>query len=115
MGYMRVLNVTNNIILARDLRVANTFLSRLKGLLGTSSLPEGQGLLISPCDSIHMFGMRYPIDVVFVTGEFQVIKVLHCFPPGKVASCPGSAHVLELPAGILASTGTSPGDFLVIK
>lgn len=114
MNLIRVQNLTASTILAEDLRFANTFWSRLKGLLGTSCLPPGQGLLITPCNSIHMFGMRYAIDVIFLDHTLQVMKLLHTFPPGKMACCPGSAHVLELPAGILTTTCTSIGDQLCI-
>lgn len=114
--FMRMIvmkNISKNTVLASDLRIANTFWSRLKGLLGTNYLPEGKGLLITPCNSIHMFGMRYAIDVVFLDSAWRVLKVLHQFPPGKTAACPGSAQVLELPVGTLIQTRTTVGDQLL--
>jgi len=114
MSFRSVRNLTTNTILVIDLRVADTFWSRLRGLLGTSSMPAGQGLLITPCNSIHMFGMRYALDVVFLDKNLQIIKLLHALSPGKTAYCPGSAHVLELPAGILADSLTKIGDQLSI-
>ncbi len=112
---MRVRNVTKNTYPVDDLRIANTFWSRLKGLLGTNSLPAGQGLLITPCDSIHMFGMRYAIDVIFLDRTYRVLKALHSLPPGTAAGCRGSAHVLEVPAGVLINTHTAVDDQLIIE
>jgi uncharacterized membrane protein (UPF0127 family) len=109
-----VRNLTKGSVLVTDLRIADSFWSRLKGLLGTASLPSGQGLLITPCNSIHMFGMQYAIDVVFLDTNFRVLKVLHTFPPGQAAACTGSAHVLELPAGVLIQTHTAVGDQLTV-
>lgn len=114
MTLKRICNTTKDTLLVQDLRVADTFWSRLKGLLGTASLPAGKGLLITPCSSIHMFGMRYAIDVIFLDRDFKVLKILHSLPPGAAARCPGSAHVLELPGGTLLNTGISLNDQLTI-
>lgn len=111
----RVRNLTKSTVPVYTLRMANTFWSRLKGLLGTNSLPAGQGLLITPCNSIHMFGMRYAIDVAFLDGDLRVLKISHSLPPGTTASCRGSAHALELPAGTLLNTCTTVGDRLIIE
>lgn len=114
MTVKQMCNKTNNAPLVQQLRIADTFWSRLKGLLGTSSLPAGHGLLITPCSSIHMFGMRYAIDVVFLDRSYRVLKILHSLPPGGAARCPGSAHVLELPSGTLLNTTVSVNDQLTI-
>jgi uncharacterized protein len=110
-----VRNLTKGSILVADLRIADSFWSRRKGLLGTTCLPSGQGLLLTPCNSIHMFGMQYAIDVVFLATNFCVRKALHTFIPGQAAACAGSAHVLELPAGILIQTQTAAGDQLKVS
>lgn len=109
------INSTKNTVLAQQLSIADTFWSRLRGLLGTASLPGGRGLLISPCSSIHMFGMRYSIDVVFLDKEWRVLKILPFLPPGATGRCSGSTYVLELPVGTLAATSTAVGDELMIK
>lgn len=114
MAPKRIYNTTNNTLLVQNLQVADTFWSRLKGLLGTASFPAGQGLLITPCRSIHMFGMRYAIDVVFLDRDFKVLKILHSLPPMATARCPGSRHVLELPGGTLAKIALSLSDQLTV-
>jgi len=79
--------------------VMNTFWTRLKGLLGSSGLEEGHGLLISPCHSIHTIGMKYPIDVIFLDKNYSVLKVVKRLAPYRAASYSGAAKTLELPAG----------------
>ncbi len=109
---MEIVNLTTGRTLASDARVADSFFSRLKGLLGTRCLADGKGLVIRPCDSIHTFGMNYPIDVVFVAAADRVAKMIVCLGPGRMAMCRGSRFVVELPAGTLVRTGTMAGDQL---
>jgi uncharacterized membrane protein (UPF0127 family) len=106
---MKLRNLDKDCLLADDLRVANTFFSRLKGLLGTASLPPGGGLLIQPCNSVHMFGMRYAIDVLFLDASEAVIRVCHSLRPNQMAYCRQAASVVELPAGTAEATGTAAG------
>src|SRR5215217_1381124 len=79
--------------------VADTALSRMKGLLGRRSLECGEGLLLRPAGSVHTAFMRFPIDVVFLTGELEVIDVAARVPPWRAAGRRGAKAVLELPAG----------------
>ena len=111
---MKLLNQTNNTVLAERLRIANSFFSRLKGLLGTSSLPVGEALLIRPCNSIHMFGMRYSIDVIFADDNGQVLKTVASLEPGRLAKCHDAKQVIELPCGALYASNTKLGDILEI-
>lgn len=102
-------------MVADNVRVAKTFLSRLKGLLGTTSLPAGEGLLIAPCNSIHMFGMKYPIDCVFLDDQNKVVGLVENIAPGKMSRVFGQAkQCLELPAGVIASSSTQVGDVLTV-
>jgi len=71
----------------------------LRGLLGRSSLAAGEGLLISPCRSIHCIGMKFPIDAVFLDQDYRVISVHSDLRPGAMASDLKARHVLELKAG----------------
>ncbi len=98
--------------IAERLGVASSFFSRLKGLLGRDTLPEGEGLYIVPCDAIHMFGMKFPIDTVFVSEDLTVLDVFADVPIGGKASCRGAHGVLELPAGTAARHGIAKGDRL---
>lgn len=111
---MEIVNITTGMTLAGDARLADGFFSRLKGLLGTKSLVMGEGLVIRPCNSIHTFGMNYPIDVVFAADGDRVTRTVVCLEPGRVLACRGSRYVVELPVGTLVRTGTKPGDYLRI-
>ena len=72
------------------------------GLMGRRRLEPGQGLWIEPCNSIHMFFMRFAIDVVFLDREGRVKRVLLKLKPWRVSPIVfGSRTVVELPAGTL--------------
>jgi hypothetical protein len=110
---VRVLNRTREIPLGDRVRTAQTFLSRLVGLLGTAAIAEGEGLWIVPCRSVHTLGMRYPIDVAFLDAGGVVVGVLEGLPPNRVGRAfRGALGALEMRAGTLASTGTAAGDRL---
>lgn len=98
-------------MLASSASVADSFISRLIGLLGTESLSAGQGLYISPCHQIHMYGMRYAIDAVFIDRNRKVVGLCEKIKPGQI-SPPflKAAGCLELPEGTIEETGTRPGD-----
>lgn len=94
--------------------VADTPFTRMKGLLGRDGLEQGEGLLLRPASSVHTWFMRFPIDVVFLDRELQVVRVLPGLAPWKAAGSRGAAAVLELAAGECARRGIAPGDRLVL-
>ncbi|HJV64139.1 MAG TPA: DUF192 domain-containing protein [Geomonas sp.] len=112
---MRAVNTRSGQLLAANLSVAATFLSRSKGLLGRQRLSAGEGLLIAPCNGVHTFFMKFPIDVIFLDKENRIIGAREHLPPYRITrvlfSC---VRVLELPAGTLTASGTVPGDRLLI-
>ena len=81
----------------------------MKGLLGRKSLDAGEGLLIRPASSIHMFFMRFPIDAVFLDGDLAVRKVHAELKPWRVAFARGAKSVVELASGEAALRGLAPG------
>jgi len=110
---VRVVNRTREIPLGDRVRTAQTFLSRLVGLLGTAAIAEGEGLWIVPCRSVHTLGMRYPIDVAFLDARGVVVGTLEGLPPNRIGRVFRDARgALEMRAGTLAATGTAPGDRL---
>jgi uncharacterized membrane protein (UPF0127 family) len=94
--------------------VAATPLRRMKGLLGRKELPPGEGLLLRPGSSIHMFFMRFPIDAVFLDREHVVRKVVPDLKPWRLASARGAKSVVELAAGEAARRGIAPGQRLTV-
>ncbi|MBA3065678.1 DUF192 domain-containing protein [bacterium] len=108
---------TNGKCLLGDVEIADTFLSRLKGLLGRKKIEKGYGLLLKPCASIHMFFMRFPIDVFFLqekNGSYKLLCAARNVKPWRMAFAPGGTDaVLETAPG--AVSDTAPGDIFVIK
>ena len=86
----------------------------MRGLLGRSSLGPGEGILLEPASSIHMFFMRFAIDAVFLDRELRVLRVVHGLRPWRLAACRGSRSVLEIAAGEAARRGVREGDLLRI-
>jgi hypothetical protein len=82
----------------------------MRGLLGKRGLDSGEGLLIRPAPSIHTFFMRFPIDVVFLSRQGEVLKVAERVPPWRARSCRHSYAVLELAAGEAGRRGIAVGD-----
>jgi uncharacterized membrane protein (UPF0127 family) len=89
--------------------VAETARSRLRGLLGRRGLPPGEGLLLRPAASIHTAFMRFPIDVVFLDRDFEVIAVVPELRPWRATARRGARSVLEVPAGECERRGISAG------
>jgi len=110
-----VRNTTRDSVLADRVAIAASPLRRLRGLLGTRTLPMGYGLLLRPCRQVHSFFMRYPLDLVFIDREGRVVRTIEDFAPSRCSPfVAGAAAVLELPAGALAETPALPGDLLSV-
>ena len=93
--------------------VADSPVSRMKGLLGRSELRSGEGLLLRPASAIHTFFMRFPIDAVFLDRDWRIVGIADGVAPWRTAGRKGAKAVLELPAGESARRGLRPGDLLV--
>ena len=78
--------------------VADSPWHRMRGLLGRRGLESGEGLLLRPTGSVHTFFMRFPIDVVFLSREGEVLKVARALPPWRTAGARRAKAVLELAA-----------------
>ena len=102
-----------NVVCERCL-LAETPLARLRGLLGRSDLPAGEGLLLRPAGSIHTAFMRFPIDAVFLDPDLRVVKIAPDLKPWRVAGSRGAKAVLEIPAGEASRRGVTVGDRLVV-
>jgi len=106
---MEVWNASVEQLLASEAAEATSAFARFRGLMLRGSLPDGGGLVIRPCGSIHMMFMRFPIDAVFFDRELQVTKVAHRVRPwiGMAFGGRRAAGVVELPVG--AAGGTQVG------
>jgi uncharacterized membrane protein (UPF0127 family) len=90
--------------------LADTYFSRLRGLLGRKQLGENDGLLLERCASVHTFGMRYPLDLVFLDKEGKVMKCQEGVKPYRTASARGAYYTLELNQGVISKQGISEND-----
>ncbi len=113
MRTVAVRNVDRGVSVGDQVGLADRWWSRFRGLLGRSGLETGEGLLLTPCSGVHMFGMRFPLDLAFLDQTGLVVALYHRIAPGERTPYHREAWgVLELPAGVLASTGTAMGDRL---
>jgi uncharacterized membrane protein (UPF0127 family) len=101
--------------LVKNLRVASQMWSRMKGLLGTQELPEGQALWIHQCNSIHTFFMNYTIDCVFLDKKMKVVSLVENVVPWRMVMPKwGADSVVELPAGQIAKLKIQIGEELYV-
>jgi hypothetical protein len=108
---LTAINVTRNARLTERGRVADTFSTRLVGLLRDRTLDPGDGLWIVPCNSIHSIGMRFDFDAIFLDKDLRAVHLVREMRPWRISKMVFSAHsVLELPAGLIAQTATELGD-----
>lgn len=101
--------------IAQKVQVADTFATRLVGLMFSKDLGERDGLLFFPSNSIHTFFMNYPIDVVFMNKQGEVVKFIPSMKPWRMTRMYfGAYKVLELMGGTVKET-LLPGDKLDIS
>jgi uncharacterized membrane protein (UPF0127 family) len=112
---LRVKNETRGTLVAERADIADTSATRRTGLLKHTGLKPGEGLWIVPCESVHTVGMKFPIDVLFLSKKRKVLKVRADMGRWKMAMCLRAHSVLELPAGMSAETGTVKGDQLLLE
>ncbi len=121
----QVQSLKNNYCIADQCVVAESFMDRLRGLIGKKLLRSGEGLLLSPCNDIHMWMMSIPIDVVFIKrqgqsksgGIYQVTSLKENLKPWRLLPVRDSlaSDTLELPAGSVATSHIQVGDELCIS
>ena len=95
--------------------IADSMFTRMKGLLGRSELGSGEGLLLRPANSVHTAFMRFPIDILFLDRELQVLDVRESVPPWRMVARGGARAVLELGAGEVRRRGVAVSDALRVQ
>lgn len=86
---MKLFNITKNKVIIGNLKIAESYRERTKGLLGRQNIEAHEGLLIKNCNWIHMFFMKFPIDAVFLKankGIYKVVKILDNIKPWRISS-----------------------------
>lgn len=110
-------NKTRQTSLAKDLRIADTHWTRLRGLVGANAaqFAKGQGLWIVPCRGVHTLCMGFPIDVIYLSADNTVVHLESNLPPWRFAPVRWNAKtVLEVPIKTIRTTGTTLGDSVEI-
>ena len=113
---MKIRNLTKNATICKDALPADTFWRRTRGLMFRQQWNDFDGLILSPCGSIHTFWMRMAIDVCFISPDNRILSVAAELAPWRIAfGKKGSKTTLELPAGTLENTNTTAGDQLAFQ
>lgn len=99
--------------LVTDLELAIDSATRTRGLLGRAGLPPGGGLVIAPSQGVHTFGMQFPIDIVFVRRNGEVVRSRAAVPPRRLAVWLSAYAVIEIAAGQAARAALRVGDRLL--
>src|SRR6202020_3076860 len=116
-GHVYIYNKTRETFVATEATVADSYLRRLVGLLGKTRrwARLGTGLWIVPSRGVHTIGMMFPIDLIFLGKEKEVIHVEEHLRPFRISPVSLKAtSVLELPAHTVFRTGTQVGDRMEI-
>jgi hypothetical protein len=108
---LQAVNLTRGTMLGDRIRVADSGVTRIVGLLGERGLPTGDGLLIVPSQGVHTWGMQFPIDIAVLDDDWSVMATHSNMGPFRMTRMFWkAAAVLELPAGTLDTTFTAVGD-----
>jgi uncharacterized membrane protein (UPF0127 family) len=114
MKITRAHNTTKDLPLAATVRHATSIWARFWGLMGKRPLSEGEALLIDPCTSVHTFFMRFPIDVVYLSADDTVLKIVPAMPAWRASlGGKGAKKVLEMLPNAAAAANLEPGDHLI--
>ncbi len=107
-----VRNVSRGTSLGEAIETADSSAARTRGLLSRERLEPGTGLWIVPCEGIHTFFMKFAIDVVYIDRKKRVRKTVGGLGPWRISLCLPAHSVIELPVGVIETSGTRPGDQL---
>ncbi len=92
------------------LEVADNFVSRFLGLMLRKNIGTADGLLLTPCNSIHMCFMRFALDIVYLDDDGHIIRIVpHLRPWLGLSLCRKAVAVVELPTGKAAELGLTTG------
>jgi uncharacterized protein len=106
----------NDILIAQEVELADSFFRRFLGLMFRKSMPQSHGLLLSPCNAIHTFSMKFAIDALFLAQDGTILFIEHAMKPNKTGKAVKKAvSVLELNTGTAEDFGLQIGDVLTIS
>lgn len=110
-----LVNAGSDETIASDIEVAATRAERRRGLLGRDALDVASAMVIAPCCAIHTAGMRFAIDVMFVSREGRVLRIAARVAPWRIAIAPRAYAAIEMAAGSVEARGVKVGDSLRVR
>lgn len=103
-------------MIAEKAEMADNFYKRLIGLTDRSVLAESEALILTPCNSIHTFGMKFMIDVVFLDSELKICHFISNMKKYRISAIMLSAkYVVELHAGLIDRLNIQMGDQIILS
>lgn len=113
MRSVSIVNRTRESVLGTRVGLADRWWLRARGFLRRPEPGEGEGLLLNPCRAVHMVGMSFPLDIVFVDRHGRILALYPELAPGRRSGWHGAAkYAIELPAGTIEATRSEVGDLV---
>jgi uncharacterized membrane protein (UPF0127 family) len=114
--HISIVNTSRSTVVGHNVRLADTFLTRLFGLLGKRGINPGGGLLIKPSSGVHTFGMAFPIDIIALDQAYRVVGAWSHIGPRRIRGLNRRTRcILELPSGQIERSKTVIGDELKLE
>ena len=111
----KLINARTGEVILENLLTADSFYARFRGLMGRPSIPENTGLMIKPCNSVHCFFMKFPIDVIFLDKENRIVHISENMRPGSVSPIVRKAnYVIEVNTSVFQNN-IKIGDILQLQ
>lgn len=111
MNLIRVVNRTRGSLLGNQIRLVDSWPGRLRGYLGRPEPKPGEGMLLVRCNAVHMYGLPFALDLVFLGKNGDVVRTYSDLQPWKRTSrIADASFALELPAGTIEASYTEVGD-----
>lgn len=107
---MKIMDTHSGCVVADHVKWARNYFTRLKGLMFKKSIKVGEGILLYPCNGIHMFFMKFPLDILFLDSDLVVIKQINGIKPGQISPVIKKArYILEVSCGTMDPWGNIEG------
>jgi uncharacterized membrane protein (UPF0127 family) len=114
-GSYALLNFRTGAVIDTHLEPSFDSRARNRGLLGRPAYETNKGLVLAPCNAVHMFFMKFPIDVLFVNRDGTIRRISSGLRPWRLAASFGAFATIETAAGVVHQSGTRVGDVLSVE
>lgn len=108
----KIFSEEGGVCLIDDMSITTNVWERMQGLIGKPQLAPNQGLMLSSCNSVHTFGMKYDLDVIFLNKNKKIVKLVERLKPMRVSFCLNAVDTLELNSGVIKSLELNLNDYV---